>query len=68
VWGAYLHGVFDEHNFRRSFLNRLRRKKGWAPLTITAAFNLDKEFDKLAQLFRENMDMALLYKIMKDGA
>ena len=68
VWGTYLHGVFDEGSFRRNFLNRLRHKKGWPPLSITAGFDPDKEFDKLAQLFRENMDMELLYKIMRDGA
>jgi len=65
VWGTYLHGVFDEDKFRRDFLNRIRIKKGWSPLVSTTAFDLDKEFDKLAALVRKNIDMRLLYSIVK---
>jgi len=64
IWGTYLHGVFDEDNFRRSFLNKLRLKNGWPPLALITSFNQDKEFDKLAGLVRENIDMDLLYKIV----
>ncbi|MCX5698487.1 MAG: cobyric acid synthase [Candidatus Omnitrophica bacterium] len=64
IWGTYFHGVFDEDNFRRSFLNKLRLKNGWPPLTMITNFSQDKEFDKLAGLVRENIDMDLLYKII----
>ena len=67
IWGTYMHGVFDEDDFRRSFLNKIRLKKNWQPLASTV-FNLDKEFDKLADLVRENIDMDSLYKIMRHGA
>jgi adenosylcobyric acid synthase len=67
IWGTYMHGVFDEDDFRRSFLNKIRFKKNWQPLASTV-FNLDKEFDKLADLVRENIDMDSLYKIMRHGA
>lgn len=63
IWGTYFHGVFDEDDFRRSFLNKLRLKHGWPPLSRITSFSQDKEFDKLAGLVRENMDMDLLYKI-----
>lgn len=63
IWGTYLHGVFDEDNFRRSFLNKLRLENGWPPLAMISSFNQDKEFDKLAGLIRKNIDMDLLYKI-----
>lgn len=63
IWGTYLHGVFDEDNFRRNFLNKLRLKNEWPPLAMISGFNQDKEFDKLAGLVRENIDMDLLYKI-----
>ena len=66
IWGTYMHGVFDEDNFRRSFLNKIRLKKGWRPLSSTV-FELDKEFDKLADLVRENVDMDQFYEIMKYG-
>jgi adenosylcobyric acid synthase len=67
IWGTYIHGVFDVDNFRRSFLNKIRIKKGWQSLGSTV-FNLDKEFDKLAGLVRENIDMDSLYKIMRQRA
>ena len=67
IWGTYIHGVFDEDNFRRNFLNKLRLKKGWPCIVQTTNFNPDKEFDKLAQLVRENMNMGLLYKIVGSG-
>jgi len=67
IWGTYIHGVFDEDNFRRNFLNKLRLKKGWPCRSETTNFNLDKEFDKLARLVRENMNMDLLYGIIGSG-
>ncbi|MFA6129646.1 MAG: cobyric acid synthase [Candidatus Omnitrophota bacterium] len=67
ILGTYIHGIFDAAAFRRSFLNRLRRKKGWPALPVKENFNPDKEFDKLAQLVRDNIDMGLLRKILAKG-
>ena len=67
AWGTYIHGVFDDGLFRRSFLNRLRLQKGFPVSNTYAAFDLDKELDKLAQLIRENIDMGELYKIINHG-
>lgn len=64
IFGTYIHGVFDSKFFRRDFLNRIRLKKGWKKLSITEVFDIDKEFDKLAKLLRENIDMKFLYKIL----
>ncbi|MFH1288158.1 MAG: cobyric acid synthase [bacterium] len=65
IFGTYLHGIFDDDSFRRDFLNRVRLKKGWTVLSQTTNFNVDKEFDKLANIVRENIDINYLYKIMK---
>lgn len=67
ILGTYIHGIFDASPFRRSFLNKLRRKKGWPVLPVKENLNPDKEFDKLAQLVRENIDMGLLRKILAGG-
>jgi len=67
ISGTYIHGIFDAAAFRRSFLNRLRRKKGWSALPVRESFNPDKEFDKLAQLVKDNIDMGLLRKILAKG-
>lgn len=67
IWGTYIHGVFDADNFRRGFLNRIRQLKGWPPLIQKTAFNLDEEFNKLAGLVRENIDLKFLYRILNNG-
>jgi len=64
IWGTYMHGVFDADTFRRSFLNKIRLKKNWQPLA-SMSFNLDGEFDKLADLVRKNIDMDVVYEIMR---
>jgi len=65
VWGTYLHGVFDEDEFRRAFINRLRSKKGLTPLReIQFRFDQDAEYDKLAELVRANIDMKKIYEII----
>lgn len=64
VIGTYIHGIFDSYRFRRNFLNRLRRKIGWPALPVSANFNPDNEFDKLASLVRKNINMPLLRKIL----
>ncbi|MDD5116862.1 MAG: cobyric acid synthase [Candidatus Omnitrophica bacterium] len=67
ILGTYIHGIFDAGAFRRSFLNRIRKKKGWPALPVRENFNPDKEFDKLSQLVRDNIDMGLLRKILIGG-
>ena len=37
IWGTYLHGVFDEPGFRRSWLNRIRRRKGLEGLEVSVS-------------------------------
>lgn len=65
IWGTYLHGVFDNHVFRRHILNDARRRIGLTNLVMKKeSFNLETEFDKLAALVRKNIDMKLVYKIM----
>ena len=64
IWGTYIHGVFDADNFRRDFLNRIRQDKGWPSLAQGTAFDSDREFDKLADIVRENIDLKLLYRIL----
>ncbi len=66
IWGTYIHGLFDSGIFRRNFLNKVRLAKGWPPLSEAAAFNVDIEIDKLANLVRENIDMKLLRAILEE--
>ena len=66
-WGTYVHGIFDNDDFRRYFLNNIRTKKGWPALKEGIRYDVDREIQKLADFLRKNMDMDLLYKILEHG-
>ena len=69
VFGTYVHGIFDEGPFTRTLLNAIREKKGFSSLesdiTSFEAFK-QGEYDKLAKVVRENLDMDQIYKILKE--
>jgi len=66
VFGTYVHGIFDNDDFRRKFLNAVRRKKNLPPLTLTRNVRAEKQknYDRLAKIVRENLNMNLLEKIL----
>lgn len=70
VFGTYLHGIFDEGPFARCLLNAIREKKGLPALesgiTSFEAFK-QGEYDKLAKVVRENLDMEAIYKILEES-
>ncbi len=68
VLGTYIHGLFDADSFRRDFLNKIRKSKGWGLVAQEMRFNPEREFDKLAQLLRENINMKSLYEIIEGCA
>jgi adenosylcobyric acid synthase len=63
IWGTYLHGVFDADNFRRWFVDRLRRQRGWsADGKIRASYDLEPAFNRLADVVRDALDMQKIYR------
>ena len=62
VWGSYIHGIFDSDDFRRSFLNDLRSRKGLPPLAVHPAPSLDDELDRLAAAVLSNVDLGRIEK------
>ncbi len=64
VIGSYLHGIFDNDEFRLGLINRLRKNKGLSPMLAEELSTVDKEkqYDKLADWFRGHIDMDLIYK------
>lgn len=65
VWGTYLHGVFDEDEFRRWFLDKIRLKKGMRPLgKIQAKYELETNLDRLADEVRNSVNMSEIYRIL----
>jgi adenosylcobyric acid synthase len=71
VWGTYIHGLFDNDSFRRSFLNFVRQQKGLSvstQATDTSTLNLQQRaYDRLADIVRASLDMDLLYDILDNG-
>jgi adenosylcobyric acid synthase len=69
VWGTYIHGIFDNDEFRREFINRLRKRKGLSPLSRgdTLHYHQVKAegFNNLERGLRENLDMDFIYRILK---
>ena len=70
VIGTYLHGVFDNSVWRRKLLNQVRAEKGLAPIDkIALPYHeyKNQQYDKLANLVRENVDLEKIYQIMNQG-
>ncbi|NSW91478.1 MAG: cobyric acid synthase [Firmicutes bacterium] len=69
VVGTYIHGIFDNSEFMMRIINNLRRKKGLHELDRQGldhnAFK-QMEYDRLAQLIREHVDMTKVYEIMNN--
>lgn len=67
VFGTYLHGIFDNYSFRKVFLKYLFEKKGLTPPEeeeITLADRLNRTYDLLAEVVRENLDMDFIYDLV----
>jgi adenosylcobyric acid synthase len=66
ILGTYMHGLFHNDEFRQGFLNNLRRL--WKlPDNKGVSAAKEDEYDKLAELVRQNLDIAKVYKIMENG-
>ena len=62
TFGTYMHGLFHNHSLRHTLLMNLARRKGIA-LPEGTILDLDAEYDKLAALVRESVDMDAIYEI-----
>ena len=65
VFGSYVHGLFHNTRFTQALLNRLCQIRGKS-VAATSANNKDKQYDELAKLVRESLDMRQLYKIVME--
>ncbi len=68
VLGTYMHGLFHNRDFCRIFLNILRRRWGLPEKKDDISAEKSDEYDKLAQLVRESLDIPAIYRIMQDEA
>ena len=59
VWGCYLHGIFENDNFRHEWL----RCMGWND--HGRKFERQTAYDRLADHVRSQVDMASIYEMME---
>ena len=59
VMGTYIHGVFDNDEFRRFIINQLRGRKGLEPLDVVFHYFEHKNaaYNRLADIVEEHLDM-----------
>ena len=66
IWGCYLHGLFDSDGFRRKFIDTIRLRKGLEAFAgISACYDLEPAFDRLADTVRAGLDMDRVYSLLK---
>jgi adenosylcobyric acid synthase len=71
VFGTYLHGIFDNSQFTRAFLNELRARKGLSPVAacpVDYRQYKEAQYDQLARIVRDNLDLAKIYAIVEAGS
>lgn len=66
VMGTYIHGIFDNDEYRRSLLNALRKRKGLTPIESVNDTHTRKEssYNRLADTVRNSLNMELIYKLL----
>ena len=69
VFGTYIHGIFDNDEFRRSLLNAIRAVKGLEALPNTHNLMSEKQqsYEHLADVVEESLDMKKLAEIMGEA-
>lgn len=67
VFATYIHGIFDNSEFTNNLFNIIREKKNMPLIEKIESFSefKEREYNKLADLLRENLDMEKIYKILK---
>jgi adenosylcobyric acid synthase len=61
IWGCYIHGLFDNGAWRRSWLNQLRKQRGMPSLaTGVANYREQREaaLNDIASLVEQNLDLS----------
>lgn len=67
VFATYIHGIFDNSEFTNGFLNIIRSKKDMPIVEKIETYSefKEKQYNKLANLMRENLNIEKIYKILK---
>jgi len=68
VLGTYIHGFFDDDDLRETFLNIVCKERGIdreeAPSEVSMQEFKESQYDKLALVLRDSLDISGIYSIM----
>ena len=69
IWGSYLHGIFDNEDLVFGLVHDIMREKGINPGEnhLSVAEYKEIQYNKLADLIRNHLDMNQIYRILFDG-
>lgn len=70
VCGCYVHGIFDRPEVARAVTSILLRQKGLdehAVKAVDLTAYKEEQYDRLADIIRENLDMKAVYDILEKG-
>lgn len=71
VYGTYVHGIFDEREFTERILKSLYAKKGLEYNVEKSDVSIDEfketQYNKLASVFRETLNIEKIYEILDKG-
>ena len=71
IYGTYIHGIFDREGVAAVVVNALAEKKGVALSGGDTSGHREfkeKEYDRLAAMLRENLDMDRIYSMLREAA
>ncbi len=69
VWGTYIHGLFDQSQFRRAWLNRLRNRKGLSAVELLQSQRVNEKrrdaMDRWADHVEQHFDLAPILALLR---
>lgn len=69
VWGTYIHGLFDQPQFRRAWLNRLRDRKGLPAVDVVLSQRVNEKrrdaMDRWADHVEQHLDLEPIKALLR---
>jgi adenosylcobyric acid synthase len=67
IWGTYIHGLFDNDQFRRTIINELRGRRGLQPIFdgVIFANARDHALNAWAEVLRKSIDMSFIERLAR---